>query len=61
MKYFVMCLVILCGCDEWEMISTQIEVLPGQALGKYRVLQGEYSEDVDVFNTDATHIRGTVR
>ena len=61
MKYFVMCLVILCGCDEWEMISTQIEVLPGQALGKYRVLQGEYSEDVEVLNTDATHIRGTVR
>jgi len=61
MKYFVMFWVLLCGCDEWEMIVTQVEVLPGQALGKYRVLQGEYSEDVDVVNTDATRIRGTVK
>ena len=61
MKYFVMFWLFVCGCDEWEMISTQIEVLPGQALGKYKVLQGEYSEDVKVLNTDATHIRGTVR
>ena len=60
-KYFVMFWVLLCGCDEWEMVATQIDIPPGQAPGKYKVLQGEYSEDVRVLNTDATHIRGTVR
>ena len=43
------------------MIATQVEVLPGQAEGKYRVLQGDYSEDVQIRNTDATRLRGTVR
>ena len=59
-KYFVMFWVLLCGCDEWEMVATQIDIPPGQAPGKYKVLQGEYSKDVRVLNTDATHIRGTV-
>ena len=61
MKYFVMILMLTCSCDEWEMIATQVEVLPGQAEGKYRVLQGDYSEDVQIRNTDATRLRGTVR
>ena len=34
---------------------------PGQAPGKYRVLIGDYDEDVWVKKTDATRIRGTVR
>ena len=52
--------LFVCGCDEWEMIATQVDIPPGQAPGKYRVLQGEYLKDVKVSNTDATHIRGTV-
>ena len=61
MKYFVMCWVLLCGCDEYTMTVTQIIKDPGQAKGKYRVLQGDYSEDVRILNTDATRLRGTVR
>ena len=34
---------------------------PGQAEGKYRVLQGDYIEDVYIKKTDATRLRGTVR
>ena len=61
MKYFVMCCVLLCGCDEFQMTAYEIMVDPGQAPGKYRVLIGDYYEDVYVKNTDATRIRGTVR
>ena len=42
------------------MTATTIMNFPGQAPGKYRVLEGEYITDVDVSNGDATHIRGTV-
>ena len=62
MKYFVMvtCMLI-CACDEYTMTVTEIIKNPGQANGKYRVLQGDYSEDVRISNTDATRLRGTVR
>jgi len=60
-KYFVMIWLLICGCDELDMVATDVMMFPGQAPGKYKVLQGEYSEDVKVLNTDATHIRGTVR
>jgi hypothetical protein len=61
MKYFVMLWVLLCGCDEYTMTVTEILKNPGQANGKYRVLQGDYSDDVRISNTDATRLRGTVR
>jgi len=61
MKYFVMFMLMLCGCEEWDMIVTQVEILPGQAKGKYKVLEGDYVEDVYIVNTDATRLRGTVR
>ena len=60
-KYFVMFLVLICGCDEWTMVVRPVLVPPGQAEGKYRVLQGDYVDDVVVSNTDATRLRGTVR
>ena len=62
MKYFVMVTCILiCACDEYTMTVTEIIKNPGQAPGKYRVLQGDYSEDVRILNTDTTRLRGTVR
>ena len=61
MKYFVMVLLVLCGCDEIQMTAYHMIEDPGQAPGKYRVLIGDYNEDVYVKNTDATRIRGTVR
>ena len=61
MKYFVMCWVLLCGCDDFQMTAYNIIKEPGQAPGKYRVLIGDYDEDVWVKKTDATRIRGTVR
>jgi len=42
------------------MTATTIMNFPGQAPGKYRVLEGEYIDDVRITNADATHIRGTV-
>ena len=53
--------VLLCGCDEFQMTAYEMIKDPGQAPGKYRVLIGDYNEDVYVKNTDATRIRGTVR
>ena len=61
MKYFVMFWVLLCGCDEFQMTAYDMIEDPGQAPGKYRVLIGDYNEDVWVKRTDATRIRGTVR
>ena len=61
MKYFVMLWLLLCGCDEFQMHAYETIEYPGQAPGKYRVLVGDYSKDVWIRNTDATHIRGTVR
>ena len=61
MKYFVMVLLVLWGCDEFQMTAYEMIEDPGQAPGKYRVLIGDYNEDVYVKNTDATRIRGTVR
>ena len=61
MKYFVMFWVLLCGCDEFQMTAYNMIEDPGQAPGKYRVLIGDYNEDVWVKKTDATRIRGTVR
>ena len=61
MKYFVMFWMLLCGCDEFQMTAYNMIKDPGQAPGKYRVLIGDYNEDVYVKNTDATRIRGTVR
>ena len=44
------------------MTATQVtmNIPPGQAPGKYRVLEGEYTDDITITNADATHIRGTV-
>ena len=53
--------VLLCGCDEFQMTAYEMIDKPGQANGKYRVLQGDYFEDVRILNTDATRLRGTVR
>ena len=53
-------LFLTCACEEFTMTATSI-INVTSVPGKYRVLQGEYSEDVKVVNTDATHIRGTVR
>jgi len=61
MKYFVMVWVLLCGCDEFQMTAYEIMKDPGQAEGKYRVLQGDYFVDVQILNTDTTRLRGTVR
>ena len=61
MKYFVMVLLVLWGCDEFQMTAYNMIEDPGQAPGKYRVLIGDYNEDVWVKKTDATRIRGTVR
>jgi hypothetical protein len=61
MKYFVMVWLLLCGCDEFQMTAYNIIENPGQAEGKYRVLQGDYIEDVYIKKTDATRLRGTVR
>ena len=52
--------VLLCGCDELQMtVYETINVI--SVAGKYRVLQGDYREDVHIRNTDATRLRGTVR
>ena len=61
MKYFVMVWLLLCGCDEFQMTAYNMIKEPGQAAGKYRVLQGKYIEDVYIRRTDATRLRGTVR
>ena len=53
-------LFLTCACEEFTMTATSI-INVTSVPGKYRVLQGDYSEDVKVMNTDATHIRGTVR
>ena len=53
-------LLLTCSCEEFTMTATEI-INVTSVPGRYRVLQGEYSEDVKVRNTDATHIRGTVR
>ena len=60
MKYFVMFWVLLCGCDEFQMTAYETINVTSVA-GKYRVLQGDYREDVYIRNTDATRLRGTVR
>ena len=53
--------VLICGCDEFQMTAYNIIENPGQAEGKYRVLKGDYIEDVYIRKTDATRLRGTVR
>jgi|TARA_Y100000310_G_scaffold288614_1_gene314389 hypothetical protein len=53
-------LFLTCACEEFTMTATSI-INVTSVPGEYRVLQGDYSEDVKVKNTDATHIRGTVR
>ena len=53
--------VLICGCDEFQMTAYNIIENPGQAEGKYRVLQGAYIEDVYIKKTDAPRLRGTVR
>ena len=60
MKYFVMFWVLLCGCDEVQMTVYEVINVTSVA-GKYRVLEGDYREDVKILNTDATRLRGTVR
>ena len=60
MKYFVMFWVLLCGCDEFQMTAYEM-ITVTSVPGKYAVLEGDYAKDVYVKNTDATHIRGTVR